>query len=370
LATSYLPLTGLLNAFVASLAKWLKALRMTFYGTAGKRAARLFERICEVSGSPTLVEDARRGMISSGVAKAVHGHDSAKIFDWLMEAVSFQGVSDAAAATYMAEHGRPQFATISEGLIRPACPKLLSYWHYWGCGFHKGSQTCTEPEHFARCAVPQIDLRNGRLNQSAYALRLFFRDVAGDDIVGWLDQRLAAAATERQDLRASSQTPRDALLGPLAEVHGISDKVLSMALATLLLGADPRRDPWVETGASMIAIDTLVHNWLHRTGILRDLGAQHGYGLRCYTAGGCAEIIERFAEQFDARQFNPDYPTYFPRFVQKAIWWFCAQAGHHECNGNRVDDDGPCRRDDCALGRTCARVPLRGPPRPHATLDD
>ena len=38
-----------------------------------------------------------------------------------------------------------------------------------------------------------------------------------------------------------------------------------MAFANLLLGADPSRERWVTTGASMVAIDTLVHNWLHRT---------------------------------------------------------------------------------------------------------
>jgi len=45
----------------------------------------------------------------------------------------------------------------------------------------------------------------------------------------------------------------------------------------------------------MIAVDTLVHNFLHRTGILRDFRAEHPYGTRCYAANGCAAIIERIA---------------------------------------------------------------------------
>ena len=77
----------------------------------------------------------------------------------------------------------------------------------------------------------------------------------------------------------------------------------------------------------MIAIDTLVHNFLHRTGILHRFGADHAYGSGCYRRGGCAEIIEAVAERIDARAFNPAFPAVFPRFVQHAIWRYCAQTG-------------------------------------------
>ena len=59
-----------------------------------------------------------------------------------------------------------------------------------------------------------------------------------------------------------------ALIEPLREVYGVSDKVLAMALSSLLLGAPKKMGLWIEVGGSMIAIDTLVHNFLHRTGIL------------------------------------------------------------------------------------------------------
>jgi hypothetical protein len=68
-----------------------------------------------------------------------------------------------------------------------------------------------------------------------------------------------------------------------------------MALSELLLGADLKQERWLTTGASLIVIDTLVHNWLHRTGILAELGAEHAYGPGCYRPGGCAEIIEQVA---------------------------------------------------------------------------
>jgi hypothetical protein len=50
----------------------------------------------------------------------------------------------------------------------------------------------------------------------------------------------------------------------------------------------------------MVVVDSLIHNFLHRTGILRRLGAEHPYGARCYRAGGCAYILARLAADIDA----------------------------------------------------------------------
>ena len=65
----------------------------------------------------------------------------------------------------------------------------------------------------------------------------------------------------------------------------------------------------------MVAVDTLVHNFLHRTGILRRFVAEHAYGAVCYRPGGCADIIAAVAQQIDARAFNPGFPKAFPRRV-------------------------------------------------------
>jgi hypothetical protein len=130
---------------------------------------------------------------------------------------------------------------------------------------------------------------------------------------------------------------RDAVIAPLREIY-VSDKVLTMALSSILLGAPKRMRLWHEVGASMIAIDTLVHNFLHRTGILHRFDAAHAYGSGCYGGGGCADVIQAVGERIDARAFNPAFPTVFPRFVQHAIWRYCAQSGLAVCNGNRIDD--------------------------------
>jgi hypothetical protein len=50
----------------------------------------------------------------------------------------------------------------------------------------------------------------------------------------------------------------------------------------------------------MIAIDTLVHNFLLRTGILARFNANHLYGGACYRPGGCAYIIAAVADKFRA----------------------------------------------------------------------
>jgi hypothetical protein len=203
-------------------------------------------------------------------------------------------------------------------------------------------------------------LRNGRLNQTAYSLFLFLRDLADSDLVGWIDERLAGVDIVPVSDRA--ERLRQALLQPLANIYGVSNKVLAMALSDLLLAGDAKRQTWIEAGAVMIAIDTLVHNFLHRTGILGQLGADHAYGPGCYRPDGCAAIIERIAAKIDARRFNLSYPAFFPRFVQHAIWLFCAEAGLDRCNGNRIDDRAPCEQTDCPVFEKCARMPLRPVP--------
>jgi hypothetical protein len=99
--------------------------------------------------------------------------------------------------------------------------------------------------------------------------------------------------------------------------------------------------------------DQLVHNFLHRTGILQRFNANHLYGLACYRPGGCADIIQAVAERIDARQFNPSYPQVFPRFVQHAIWRYCSQNGVDVCNGNQIDDGKRCSNLDCRMRVMC-----------------
>ena len=119
--------------------------------------------------------------------------------------------------------------------------------------------------------MPSHDLRNGRLNQTAYSLYLFVRDIADGDLVGWVDRQLREADSPHDADRPARL--RAALIEPLRQVYGVSDKVLTMTLSCILLTAPRGYETWRQVGATMIAIDTLVHNFLHRTGILARFNA-------------------------------------------------------------------------------------------------
>lgn len=293
----------------------------------------------------------------SGLADAVARRDTPFLYRWLLEGFQYQGLSDAGASAFVATHGLPAFEDIERGTAdRDACAKLRSHWHFEGCGFRKERWTCANQRQLDRCALPYLTLRKGALNQTAVSLFLFLRDICDGDIVGWIDHRLDGTESDRR-ARRPHRFP-EVLLGPLRSIHGVSDKVLSMAFATLLLGADPRRERWVATGARMIAIDSLVHNHLHRSGLIDRHGKRHRYGPACYAELGCADAINVLAEGIDASQIDPSYPSFFPRLIQFAIWHFCAEGGLNICNGRQIDDRRPCRNQFCPAHRDCASVAL------------
>jgi hypothetical protein len=317
-------------------------------------AVRVVHSVCCLSGSASLIDDLRADLRAEGIPTAIRRHDTATLFDWLVATLSYQGISDQVAYDYMERHGRAQWHDIDADVAaNPTCPKLKSYWHFHDCRYDKISRTCSEPDHIDNCPLPSHRLRNGRLNQMAYSLFFFVRDIADGDLVGWVDGQFQGANDPASPNRLARL--REALIGPLREVYGVSDKVLTMTLSCILLAAPKGLHLWHEVGASMIAIDTLVHNFLVRTGILARFEADHSYGAACYQAGGCADIINAVAQRIDARQFNPGFPQPFPRFVQHAIWRFYAQSGLDVCNGNRIDDRKSCTNVYCQIRSLCDR---------------
>ena len=317
-------------------------------------AIRLIYQVCCLAGSFDLIEQ----FADQDLAGEIDRHDTAALFYRLMFDFSFQGISDAVAANYMARHGRPTWAAVRKNLARrPTCPKLKTYWHFYDCRYEKTRHTCAEPDHIGTCPVPTHRLRNGHLNQLAYSFYLFIRDVADGDLVGWIDGRVNEATNPDDPTSAARNSA--ALLDPLRNIYGVSDKVLTMALSGILIGGSTGRPRWLEVGVALIAVDTLVHNFLHRTGILNRFNAAHLYGAGCYRPDGCADIIRAVASQIDARQFNRAFPKVFPRFVQHAIWRYCSQQGLDICNGNRVDDRHKCQNRYCRLYGICDRIRLK-----------
>jgi hypothetical protein len=129
-----------------------------------------------------------------------------------MVALSHQGISDRVARDYMDVHGCIRWREIDCA----SCLKLQNYWHFYGCLYHKMSGTCAEPDHIAECPLPTHVLRNGRLNQTAYSLYLFIRDIADNDLVGWIDAQLSTAAEPIDTDRLGRM--RNALIDPLRHV--------------------------------------------------------------------------------------------------------------------------------------------------------
>ncbi len=280
-------------------------------------------------------------------------HDTATLFDWLAATLSYQGISDQVAAEYMERHGRAQWADIDAKVAASStCPKLASYWHFHGCRYDKISRTCSEPDHIDTCPLPSHELRNGRLNQMAYSLFLFIRDIADGDLVGWMDRRFQAANAPAGSHRLARL--REAVIGPLREVYGVSDKVLTMTLSCILLAAPKRLHLWHEVGASMIAIDTLVHNFLVRTGILARFEADHSYGAACAAAVVGGLLIAFAAMPKDDRLC--DFPI-------RSSCRVCDDKCLLDKNGRRLHDhdfdDHSLHRDCCAVAgdfRICVGV--------------
>ena len=170
-------------------------------------AVQMVHATCCLAGSASYLADIREDLRDHGIIRAVRDHDTPALFDWLIKTLSFQGISDTVAAGYMDQYGSVRWAEIAEALSRnPTCPKLGGYWRFYNCRYHKGSRTCSEPGHFdacalprhiAACPLPRQPLRNGHLNQMAYSLFLFMRDVADDDFVGWIDRHPVVPVPDR-----------------------------------------------------------------------------------------------------------------------------------------------------------------------------
>ena len=313
--------------------------------------------IAHVSVSRDYLASVQTMMLRDGLRRAVGEHDTPRLYDWLATVLSYQGIADAAARTFMRQHGVASFEDIASLLADGDCPKLASHWSFEGCGYVRSKGCCNEPAHYARCPLPGLPLRNGSLNQMAFSLFLFLRDVCEGDLVAWIERRLASVP----EPEAADYPYRlgQALIGPMHSIHGASDKVLNMALADLLLGAAPERPLWQLAGSHMVAIDSLVHNLLHRTGTLSQCCAEHAYGPACYQPGRCADLVRRLAHEIDASAIDPSFPKAFPRLVQHALWLFCAQDGLNICNGVQIDDERRCENSICPVFDSCGRVSLR-----------
>ena len=136
-----------------------RAIRFPRRGSAGRNpyhrktsaidhAVRVVHNVCCLAGAASLIDDNRADLRAEGIPSAIRRHDTGTLFDWLMAALSYQGISDQVASDYMERHGRARWPDIDAKVAaNPTCPKLKSYWHFHGCRYDKISRTCSEPDH-------------------------------------------------------------------------------------------------------------------------------------------------------------------------------------------------------------------------------
>src|ERR1700733_7989687 len=77
-------------------------------------AVRVVHSVCCLAGSASLIDENRADLRADGIPSAIRRHDTATLFDWLMAALSYQGISNQVAADYMERHGRAQWADIDD----------------------------------------------------------------------------------------------------------------------------------------------------------------------------------------------------------------------------------------------------------------
>jgi hypothetical protein len=58
-----------------------------------------------LSGSASLIHDIRADLRAEGIPSAIQRHDTATLFDWLVAALSYQGISNQVAAEYIERDG-------------------------------------------------------------------------------------------------------------------------------------------------------------------------------------------------------------------------------------------------------------------------
>ena len=292
----------------------------------------------------------------------IHGkpqHKSIKLYQYLLESFLLAGGGDQSNLTYYAKQQyKPTFHRVKRAITAAQCPKLTSFEAFKECGYSKTTNKCREPTFLRFCPLPRFDMKRGSLNHMAFSLYFFLRDVCKGDFYTFAREHLGQdqLATEAVNERLH------AFIGKITAIANVGPKLAHMALSGLFLTRPPGWD-YRRVGLHMIAVDSLVHNFLHRTGILDSYHLDHAYGPRCHGQTGCLGVIEDLASHIDCREFNPTQPAHFPRFIQYHIWAYGAKDGENICNLNRCKTGKP--NPVCVLHQQglCAQLPPQRPAR-------
>jgi hypothetical protein len=74
-------------------------------GPALIHAPRLILQVCHLSGTAEFIDEAGLGPDGKDLRKAIRSRNTAALFDLLVAALSYQGISDEVAKSFMDRHG-------------------------------------------------------------------------------------------------------------------------------------------------------------------------------------------------------------------------------------------------------------------------
>ena len=116
-------------------------------------------------------------------------------------------------------------------------------------------------------------MKRGALNQMAFSLYFFLRDVCVRDFYAFVRDHFGEGQPSAE---AVNERLHD-FIGKITTIANVGPKLAHMALSGLFLTRYPGWD-YRQVGLHMIAVDSLVHTFLHRTGILANYEVDHLVG--------------------------------------------------------------------------------------------
>ncbi len=307
-------------------------------------------------------DDGLREVITQ-VVTGKPGRRMAKLYKCLVESFIMVGGSDQSNQGYYdRQKVKPSYHRIKKAVQQATCPKLATFEAYQDCGYRKTAKTCSNPDLITTCPVPQLDMKKGVLNQMAFSLFFFLRDVCRGDFYRFVKDQFGDGALPEEELGERIQ----GFIDQVSRIHNVGPKLVDMVFSHIFFTQAPGWD-YQAIGVRMVAIDTLVHNFMAKTGTLDYYGKPHKYGPKCHSQDGCVGVIEEIAGDLDCRKYHPSYPAYFPRLIQVYIWAYCAMNGENICNGNKCKKGKPNMACVLLQEGYCRPIPLPQPD-PHLVL--
>jgi hypothetical protein len=120
-------------------------------------ARNLILRVCYIAGTAAFIDEAGLGPEEKELRKAIHTRNTPALFSRLVAALSYQGISDEVAKSFMDRHGLASWHVIETDLRkRPSCPKLQATGTFTTAGTTRAGSPVPSPttSRTAHCRDP------------------------------------------------------------------------------------------------------------------------------------------------------------------------------------------------------------------------